>query len=268
MLLSPIAIAAPTVTADAEFVDSFPSDDARQGIAVDGQFFYTANNYGISKHDKTTGRLLDRWQGDAEGDPLQHLDSLVVVDGKLYASHSNYPHFPMTSSVEVWDAETLEHVDSHSFGVFRGSFTWLDRHDGFWWGAFANYDRVQRGQSQPYGLTSHTQVVKMNDAFTVVEAWTIPGEILDRFRPMSNSGGSWGADGYLYLTGHDLGEFYVMQVPEFGSTLDWIATVNVPEMEGQGIAWDRSGPTREIWAIVKARRTALRLRVPSIDGDH
>ena len=60
--------------------------------------------------------------------PLIHLDSLMEHEGRLYASHSNYPVTPMTSSVEIWDAATMEHVATHSFGIYRGSLTWLDRH--------------------------------------------------------------------------------------------------------------------------------------------
>jgi hypothetical protein len=58
---------------------------------------------------------------------------------------------------------------------------------------------------------------------------------------MSNSGGSWGPDGNLYLSGHDPAEAYVMQLPKIGSTLDWIGTVPLA-IAGQGIAWDRSQP--------------------------
>ena len=41
----------------------------------------------------------------------------------------------------------------------------------------------------------------MNDAFQILQRWTLPEEILARMTPMSNSGGSWGRDGFLYLTG-------------------------------------------------------------------
>ena len=80
----------------------------------------------ISRHDKTTGERVAEWAGRAEGDPLIHLDSLMEHEGRLYASHSNYPVTPMTSSVEIWDAATMEHVATHSFGIYRGSLTWLD----------------------------------------------------------------------------------------------------------------------------------------------
>ncbi|NIR39319.1 MAG: hypothetical protein GWO22_26155, partial [Actinobacteria bacterium] len=53
----------------------------------------------------------------------------MVLDGKIYCAHSNYRYFPMTSSIEVWDADTLEHIGSHSIGIRLGSLTWLDKHD-------------------------------------------------------------------------------------------------------------------------------------------
>lgn len=249
---------------DAELKQQFQVSDARQGVAVDAGHFYAVNNFAISKHDKSTGEAIAQWAGHAEGEPLIHLDSLMELDGRLYASHSNYPVTPMTSSVEVWDAGTMRHVSSHSFGINRGSLTWLDRHDGFWWGAFANYDKVQNGQVLPYGHTNNTQVVKLDDDFRILQAWTLPLDVLDRMRPMSNSGGSWGPDGMLYLTGHDLGEIYVMRIPDAGSTLSWIATVRTPVLEGQGIAWDRSMPGRFLWAINKGDRKVLKIEMPEI----
>jgi hypothetical protein len=249
---------------EAELVQQFEVSNARQGVAVDAGHFYAVNKFAISKHDKSTGAAIAQWAGRAKGEPLFHLDSLMELDGRLYASHSNYPVSPMTSSVEVWDAGTMQHVSSHSFGINRGSLTWLDRHDGFWWAAFANYDKVQSGQMVPYGHTNNTQVVKLDDDFRILQAWTLPLDMLDRMRPMSNSGGSWGPDGMLYLTGHDLGEIYVMRIPDAGSTLSWIATVRTPVLEGQGIAWDRSMPGRYLWGINKGDRKVLKIEMPEI----
>lgn len=258
------ALAADRPAFQARMLEAFDAAEARQGVAIDARYFYAASNFAITKHDRRTGEQVGEWRGRSAGDPLIHLDSLVAHEGKLYASHSNYPEWPMTSSVEIWNAETMEHIETHSFGIYRGSFTWLDRHDGSWWGAFANYDKVQAGQAAAYGNTDSTQVVKMNDEFAVIESWIIPREILDRFRPMSNSGGSWGPDGFLYLTGHDHGEAYVMRLPHAGSVLEWVATVQVPVMEGQGIAWDRSGNAPHLWAIVKKDRKVLKIEMPSI----
>jgi hypothetical protein len=250
---------------DAELVQQFDASNARQGVAVDAGHFYAVNNFAIAKHDKSTGEKVAQWAGRAEGDPLIHMDSLMELDGQLYASHSNYPVYPMTSSVEIWDAATMQHAATHSFGIHRGSLTWLDRHDGAWWAGFANYDKVQGGQSAPYGLTNNTQVVKLDDDFRVLQAWTLPLEILNRMRPMSNSGGSWGPEGLLYLTGHDHGELYVMQIPDAGSTLRWVATVKTPVLEGQGIAWDRSQSGRYVWGINKGERKVVKIKMPKID---
>jgi hypothetical protein len=266
LLLVSAAHAIEPAVYNAELVQQFDASNARQGVAVDAGHFYAVNNFAISKHDKSTGATVLQWTGQAEGQPLTHLDGLMELDGRLYAAHSNYPVFPMTSSVEIWDAATMQHVGSHSFGIDRGSLTWLDRHDGAWWATFANYDKVQQGQTTAYGLTNNTQVVRFDDNFRVTAAWALPIEILDRVRPMSNSGGSWGPDGLLYLTGHDHGELYVMQIPEAGSTLDWVATVNVPVLEGQGIAWDRSVPGRFLWGINKEERKVVKIKMPEIDA--
>lgn len=244
----------------AETLSEFNTFDAKQGVAVDADHFYVANNYRITKHDKKTGEPLIQWDGKAEGAVLIHLDSLMEWNGKLYASHSNYGISPMTSSVEIWDTKTMKHVGTHSFGVNRGSFTWLDRYNGFWWGAFANYDKLKNGA--PYGETKNTKIVKMDDHFNILQSWVLPENILEKIRPMSNSGGSWGPDGYLYLTGHDHGELYVMEIPDAGSILHHGATISVPAIEGQGIAWDRTSDERIIWGILKRESKVFKIMVP------
>ena len=223
-----------------ELVRQLKIPEANQGIAVDTEHFYAVDNQTIAKYDKRTGELVNAWEG-AEDGPIMHLDSGVVIDGLLYASHSNYPESPMTSSVEVWDVETMAHVDTHSFGIDWGSFTWLDRHDGFWWAGFANYNRVFGNNQMAYGNKYWTTVVKLDDDWQRLEAWTLPEGVLERFEDMSNSGGSWGPDGRLYLTGHDPAETYVMELPEAGSVLQWVGTVELA-IAGQGVAWDRSRP--------------------------
>ena len=172
----------------------------------------------------------------------------------------------MTSSVEVWDMDNLQHIESHSFGVMLGSFTWLDRYNGSWWGAFANYDIVQREMTQPYGETRNTVMVQFDDDFEVLQSWSLPAEILRRMSPMSNSGGSWGGDGYLYLSGHDDPELYVMALPEVGSELDWLATVRMPGLNGQGIAWDRSADGSILWAILRSTRQVLKIEMPVLSN--
>ena len=248
-----LAQSTPDEAQSSELVERFTIPEANQGVGVDENHFYAVDNRTIAKYDKQTGELVDMWEG-AEDGPIIHLDSAVVLDGQLYAAHSNYSGLPMTSSVEVWDVATMEHVDTYSFGIDWGSFTWLDRHDGFWWGGFANYNRVFGNNQQAYGNKYWTTIVKMDDNFQRLEAWTIPEPILERFDDMSNSGGSWGPDGRLYITGHDLPEAYVMALPEAGSVLEWVGTVEVTNT-GQGIAWDRSEPG-VLYGIIRAAEDA------------
>lgn len=106
--------------------------DANQGVAVDADYLYSIDNYSITKHNKPTGEPLLQWYGDESG-PILHLDGGVVIGDLLYAPHSNYPESPITSSVEIWNTTTMEHIRSHPFGIFRGSLTWIDQDaDGTW----------------------------------------------------------------------------------------------------------------------------------------
>ena len=250
---------------DGKIVKQFDADNAYQAVAVGQDSFYAISNVRFTRHDKNTGRALQTWDNNSQlSSPLSHLDSGVVLDGKLYSAHSNYPGWPMTSSVEVWDVANMQHIESHIFGVMLGSFTWLDRHNGSWWGAFANYDIVQRGMTEPYGETRNTVIVQFDDDFQVLQSWSLPAEILRRMSPMSNSGGSWGGDGYLYLSGHDDPEIYVMALPEVGSELDWFATVRLPGLNGQGIAWDRSSDGNTLWAILRSTRQVMKIEMPAL----
>ena len=216
---------------------SFPAKEARQGIAVDSDHIYVVGTQQIGKYDKSTHKLLKHWQG-AEDGPIIHLDSGVIYKGKLYCAHSNYPEIPMTSSVEIWNAEALEHEGTHSFGIHWGSCTWIDRFDGFWWAAFANYNKLkeQTGKGSEW-----TTVVKFDDQWISLQSWIFPSEVYERFGRMSNSGGSWGPDSLLYCTGHDNSELYAMRLPKMGSVLELVEIVTI-NIFGQGIAWDRSDP--------------------------
>jgi hypothetical protein len=250
-----------------ELIQRFQIKEARQAVAVDADAFYAVDNTAIAKYDKKTGTLIAKWEGDQASGAI-HLDSGVVVDGKLYAAHSNYPGWPMVSSIEIWDAATMKHIESHSLGIERGSLTWLDRDvKGRWWGAFANYNRVFDKSPIAYGNKYNTQLVRFDADWRVAEAWVFPDALVEKFDDMSNSGGSWGPDGKLYVTGHDNPELYVIELPEIGATLKWVGTIPA-EIGGQGFAFDHSQPGI-IYGIIRKKDgnevTVSRLKPPAIN---
>ena len=237
--------------------------DAIQGVAVSAAYFYSVDDYSITKHNKATGEPLLQWYGGEYG-AIIHLDGAVVINDTLYAPHSNYAASPITSSVEMWDAETLEHIGSHPFGIYRGSLTWIDQDaHGTWYGTFANYDVVQPGQMVPYGLTMNTQLVQFDEEWNVERAWIFPDALWQSFSPMSNSGGSFGPDGWLYITGHDATEVYVVKIPSAGAIVIWVATIYTPDIAGQGIAFDRSqGRNGSLYGINREATEIVEMRVP------
>lgn len=231
-----------------EPVRSFDSPEARQGVAVGAQYVFTINNTAIAKHDKATGELLARWEAP-EGSGVIHLNSGVVKDGRLYCAHSNYPEVPMRSSLEVFDAATLEPVERIELGETNGSLTWMDWHEGHWWGCFAHYSH------RPPEDKTHrdTTLVRFAGGWRAEQTWTFPGTVLERCAPYSLSGGSWGPDNVLYATGHDRPELYALRVPGGGGLLQLRDTIAAP-MHGQAIAFDRTGSGLVYGIQRKARR--------------
>ena len=242
---APASHAATTVEQIAELA----VPEANQGVGVDERHFYAVDNQAIGKYDKATGKLVEKWQGPSAG-PIVHLDSAMLMDGKLYAAHSNYPGWPMTSSVEIFDAE---HDGARGHAQLRRPLGLADL------GGLARRplvddvrqlrpeDRARADALRPQGEHRDGQA---HADFEPVQAWTLPKAILDRFEDMSNSGGSWGPDGFLYLTGHDPAEVYKMTVPETGSVLQLVEIIPL-NIRGQGIAWDRSQPGI-IYGIIRA----------------
>ena len=162
-------------------------------------------------------------------------------DGLLYCANSNFPEFPEASSVEIFDTRTMTHVASHSFGIYEGSLTWVDWHDGAWWAVFAHYSKPVNANpfARPHNYTS---LVKFDEQWRRLAGWVFPREVLGRFAPHSCSGGGWGPDGMLYCTGHDRDATYCLKLPRAGSTLVLAETISL-NVTGQGIAWDTSQPS-------------------------
>lgn len=241
----------------AQTLSRFPADGANQGVAVDAAAIYAIDNSRIVKYRRADGARLRSWTGDPASFP--HLNSCAVIGREMVCASSNYPATPMASTVLVFDPETLMHLRTIPMGRQPGSLTWVDRRDGAWWACFANYDGRggERGRDH-----TQTTLVKFDDAWKAQAAWTFPAEVLARFKPRSASGGAWGSDGRLYVTGHDLPELYVLELPKTGSVLRLVATIQVP-VEGQAIAFDRDRPG-VLYGISRARREVVAMQLPPV----
>lgn len=228
----------------------FSTGEAVQGVAVDNDFFYTINSRSIGKYEKKTGQFISAWN-DKTG-RIIHLDGGVVVEDKLYCAHSNFPAIPMASSIEIFSTKDLRHEGSHSFGINYGSCTWADYHDNYWWVCFAHYDQFKKDILKG---TEWTVLVKFDNAWNEKEAWTFPTEMISEIKPMSVSGGSWGKDGFLYVTGHDSAKVYILRLPDTGPVLEFAGSAKVGS-HGQGIAWDRSEQNK-LYGIIRKNNSVV-----------
>ena len=236
--------------------------EARQGVAVDERYFYAIDNKRIAKYPKNGGALIAIWNA-TDGDGIRHLNSCYEQEKLLICSHSNYSLLPVLSSLETYNTEDMSHVASHSLGFFGsqyGSLTWAQPYQGYWWAGFANYDEkgTEAGRNHTY-----TAIVKMDDEGRPVQSWAFPANVLAKFAPKSSSGGGWGPDDLLYVTGHDAKELYVLRLPQMGSTLEYITTISVP-FEGQAWAWDKSTKKRIIYGITRNSNEVIATEIPSI----
>lgn len=230
----------------------FSAVEARQGVAVDAEAYYVISNHAIGKYSKSTQAKLAHWECD-EGEPLIHLNAGIVYNGRLYCAHSNYPGVPMTSSIEVFDTSNLQHVESHSFGIFWGSLTWIDRKDDAWYACFAHYSNRA---AEPNRDPSWSVLIKFDDQWTRQESWIFPSKLIEAFDGYSSSGGGFGPDGSLYVTGHDHPQLYALEFPDGGSQLIWKNTIEI-SAEGQAFAWDPTSNANFVSILKREREVIL-----------
>lgn len=231
----------------------YKAPDARQGIAVDKEYFYAISNTRIVKRRKDNGEMVIAW----EDERLHHLNAGVVRKGKLYCAHSNYPQIPMHSSIEIFDTKTLEHIESHSFGIEYGSCTWILFRDNAYYVMFVHYDGDNNRQKNRD--VSWSQLVKFDKNWRRVNGWVLPEKLVQRVTPYSISGGAFTKKGKLVCTHHHFKELYVLALPEMGSELVWEQTIP-SAIRGQGIAFD---PHEQdiLWGIDKSTREVIKTQL-------
>lgn len=253
----PAPTAAPEL-APAAPVARWTADEARQGVAVDARYFYPMTNNRIGKYDKKTGKRVASWEGPRALYP--HMNSCLVDGAQLVCAASNYPAVPMASAVEFFDTATLKHVRSVALPPLPGSLTWIERRGKDWYAGLANYPGDHGGE--PGHDHRWTVLVRLDAEFRPTGMWHFPESVLARFAPMSCSGGSWGDDGLLYVTGHDRPELYALRLPEAGTVLEHVATIPLPT-GGQAFSWDRSS-ARVLWSLDRKTKNVVASRIPAV----
>lgn len=227
---------------------SFKVRSARQAVAIDQTSFYTVCNREVNKYS-LAGEWIAGWK-ESDMEKIKHLNSGIVIDGKLYCAHSNYPESPMASSIEVFDTRTMQHIESISLGIEIGSCTWLIPKEDGWYVFFAHYDNKGK---EPEKDATWSQLIAYDKQWVRQRGWTLPKDLLAKTRPNSLSGAVM-IDGKFYCTGHDEQEAYILTIPDRGMNLEWSGTINIP-FKGQGIAVDEEG---NLWGIDRKENLVLK----------
>lgn len=253
----------PVLELTAELERVYEAPEARQGVAIEGDHFYAVVNTVIAKYEVETGALVTRWIGP-RGGLIRHLNSCYAENGVLYCANSNFPELPHASSVEIYDADALAHLETHSLGVMdEGSLVWFEGYGDGWIAGFAHYDGVG---GVGFKDSRHSGIVTFDQNWRRTGGWMIPQAVQARMSPHAASGGSIGDDGLLYVFGHSAPEMYVLARPSMGPVLVHVATIDI-DAAGQAFAFDRAQPGI-LYAIDRPTGTVRRFRMPEIIVDH
>ncbi len=228
----------------------YPAAEAHQGVAADADHFFAISNRAIGKYRRDNGERVAGWE-EEKGGRLKHLNAGLVLDGQLFCAHSNYPEQPAQSSVEVWKTDGLEHLQTIDLSHELGSLTWIDRRGDFWFACFAEYAKT--------GDPADTRLVKFDNDWRRLTEWRFPREAVVRFGASSSSGGGFGPGGYLFCSGHDERELYVMELAEKGGAPIWLGALPV-STPGQAFAWDPL-MTGQLFGIERKTREVILGRV-------
>lgn len=231
-----------------------PAVEAHQGAAASATSVYAVDNSRVARYDRATGRRMAAWHGDPVRFP--HLNSCAPRGADLICAGSNYPALPMRSYVVRLDVRTLAFRDVRDLPDAPGSLTWLAWHAGHWWAGFAHYDGKGGAPGHDH---CDTVVVRYASRWRERGRWRFPDAVLARFAPRSTSGGAWGKDGLLYVTGHDRPELYALHVPVRPGSMELAGTIATPT-GGQafGLSGDR------LWTIDRQRVELVESSLPTL----
>jgi len=255
--------AAPTVPRiQAELVMRQGAREAGQGAAGDAEHFYAIVNSAIGKYRREDGTRVGGWSLP-RGGPVRHINACLLEEGRLLCANSNFPELPMASSVEIFDSDTMRHVETHSLGLTDGSLVWFDRFRDGWLACFAHYDGTGGVAEKDH---RDTRIVTLDGRWRETGGWMLPDAVLERLAPHSASGGAVGDDGLLYIMGHDRPEMYVLDFPSIGPKLVHRATVDI-DAHGQAFGWQAGSDERLLWAIDRPSREVRLFRIPAVVRD-
>jgi hypothetical protein len=238
-------------------VARFPAAEAVQGVAVDAEFLYVIADHALGKYRKADGTKVATWTAPKES-KIKHLNAGVVVAGKLYCAHSNFPLKPDESSVEIFDAKTLQPIGQHAFAQPPGSLTWALPYRGGWLTCFAHYS-----------LTSDnalSRIVQYDHDWKELQRWSFPAALLKRFARSSSSGACLVGGERLLVSGHDARELYALTLPPSGGEARWDATLGFLTA-GQAFDLDpaQSGPDKgfTLFSIERKSKEVVGARYPA-----
>nr|QBK87380.1 MAG: hypothetical protein LCMAC201_02900 [Marseillevirus LCMAC201] len=205
--------------------------EAKQGVAIDKNYFYAISNSVIGKYLKKSGKRVLRKKL-----PFKHLNGGKIINGDLVVV--NNPAGQPKDNAIVWiDPVTLNVIDIMQLPHLQGSLTWVDWHWDKWWICDAYYKKKVK----------NTTIYCFDQDWNPQGYWKLPKKVVESIEPYSLSGGAWFGE-YLCVTGHDKPEMYILQMPADKVHAKLLKTVQIC-FNGQGFAFERGKGHLYAWGI-------------------
>jgi hypothetical protein len=235
----------------------FAADEAVQGVTVDREFLYVIADHALGKYRKADGTKVAAWTASKDS-KIKHLNAGVAIDGKLYCAHSNFPLKPDESSVEIFDAGTLQPTGRHVFSNPPGSLTWALPYQGGWLTCFAHYSLLSDN--------ALSRIVQFDKDWKELRRWSFPPELLKRFARSSSSGACLVGGEQLLVSGHDARELYALALPAAGGEARWESTWGLLTA-GQAFDEDRTAGSKDkgfvLYSIERKTKQVVGARYPA-----
>lgn len=239
-------------------------ENAVQGVIIDNNFFYPINKQTISKYNIKTGKN-ELSKSFSNHPRINTLHSGISVSDKLFVCNQKING---RNTIEVFN-KNLEQEYFINVSGDTGKLVWIDYYKKYWWGCFAHSDKniqntivvefytsaeaigadslitretreFDKESKDPLNSskTRELDVEKPPPHWHIRNRWYLPYKAKKSLFPYSCSGGSFGRDGLLYLTGQFQNKLYVMGFHET-SPMMTLNHIKETSLYGGGIDWNR-----------------------------
>jgi hypothetical protein len=206
--------------------------EARQGITVDDLYFYAISDRHVGKYERKSGKKVLSRKYD---DNIKHLNGGFIDGDNLVCTHNpkginsivtiNKHNLEIINRYDLTNTKLTNNINSTFIDGTNSYLTWISRYNSKTYGVIAFYKEH----------VDNTIFCEFDEKFNIINSWKFPKKVLSRLKPWSVSGG-FVKNGYIYASGHDKGEIYILHIKDDKNILELLEIIDV-KSSGQGVSY-------------------------------